>query len=156
MKDKSHLTAISRKTLPRPTRWLLNQGRVIVHPGVKVLDYGCGRCYKINPKEWDNYDPNFFQRAGGYKKNSYNLIICNYVLCVLPPEERLPVLKDIKALLAPYGVAYVTVRNDKPKQGWGVSSKGTYQGRIRKMPLPELYKNANFRIYLLTKDTELA
>lgn len=150
MKHKSHLTAISRKTLPRPTKWLLGKNKVVG----KVLDYGCGKCYAVNPAEWHSYDPYYF-RAGIRVGKLFDTIICNYVLCVLPPAERLAVLQEIQRFLKPEGIAYISVRNDKPKQGWGLSSKGTYQGRVRKLPLPLLYKNSSWRTYTLTKTTEL-
>ena len=152
MSDKSYLTAISRKTLPKPTQWLLDHGHMTVCPSVKVLDYGCGRCFDINPKEWDNYDPNFCEWTC---RSLYDQIVCNYVLCVLPRTERMPVLQGIQRLLKKHGRAFISVRNDKPKQGWGKSSKGTYQGRVAKLGLPLLYECDGFRIYMLTKATKL-
>lgn len=122
--------------------------------GIRVLDYGCGRCGNVNPSTWDNYDPHF-RPWSCWHKRSYHVIICNYVLCVIPRTERLDVLKDIQKRLTKDGVAYVTVRNDRPKQGWGVSSKGTYQGRVEKLPLALIHSNSDFRIYLLTKKTKL-
>jgi len=155
MTDKSHLTAISRKALPKPTQWLLKHGLVLERPnGLQVLDYGCGKCVSLNPKEWDNYDPHFRPWSCWHKK-SYHIIICNYVLCVLPRAQRMPILLDIQRHLKKNGVAYISVRNDKPKQGWGKSSKGTYQGRVQHLLLPTVHECASFRIYLLTRETKL-
>lgn len=149
LKHNSHLTAISRATLPRPTRWLMKKGLLVG----KVMDYGCGKCAKVNPPDWFNYDPyyqpNFFTGA------RYDTIICNYVLCVLPNAERMKVVKHIQTLLRLNGVAYIAVRNDRPKAGWGVSSRGTYQGRVRRLPLPLLYECSQFRIYQVTKEDRL-
>lgn len=149
MDSNSHLTAIARKTLPRPTRWLLDKGLIVG----SVMDYGCGKCGNINPPEWFNYDPhyqpNFFTGA------RYDTIVCNYVLCVLPREKRMDVVKHIQVLLRLNGIAYIAVRNDKPKNGWGVSSRGTYQGRVQKLPLYIIYENSQFRIYQLTKADKL-
>ena len=153
MKDKSYLTAITRRTLPTPTRWLMRQGRVLDHPVLPTLDFGCGKCDSVNPTSWDNYDPYF--HPDGIKNAPYMIIICNYVLCVKPESERLKILRHIRKLLSTYGVAYITVRNDKPKQGWGKNKRGTYQGRVRKLALPLLYENSQFRIYMLTKKTKL-
>jgi ATP adenylyltransferase len=151
MKNKSHLTAIARKTLPAPTRWLMKMG---VIQG-KVLDYGCGRCWAVNPKEWDNYDPHFEPDGLPLYNVNYDTIVCNYVLCVLPQEDRMDVLRIIKYLLTKDGMAFISVRNDRPDQGWGYSKKGTYQGRFRKNPLRQVYKCSGFRTYILTKNTEL-
>jgi len=157
MIDKSHLTAIGRRDLPVPTRFLIKNGYLVG----SILDYGCGKCHLINNKHFnaDGFDahPSFPQSASiRINMGRYNTIICNYVLCVVPLEERLPILRTIQTLLTDNGTAYISVRNDKPKNGWGVSSKGTYQGRVRKLMLPLLYKNSQFRIYTLTKQTVLS
>jgi len=161
MSDKSHLTAIVRKTKPVPTRWLLKHCPALNYTeaqfeelGIQVLDYGCGRCGPINFRTWDNYDPHY-RPWSIWHKRQYDIIICNYVLCVLPQEERLKVLRDIQKRLKPKGLAYISVRNDRPKNGWGRSSRGTYQGRVRKLGLPLYHECAGFRIYWLTKKTEI-
>lgn len=155
MEHKSHRTAITRKALPAPTRWLMSHIPVLMGADEKtlILDYGCGKCGPVNPKTWDNYDPHF-RPWSCWHKSRYDVIICNYVLCTLPEDEHLPVLLDIQKRLKKHGLAYITVRNDKPRQGWGLSSKGTYQGKVE-LPFALLYKNSQFRIYLLTKDTKL-
>lgn len=151
MKHNSHLTAITRKTLPVPTRWLLSQGLIV---GPRVLDYGCGKCYVpgINPIDWDNYDPYYHPLT---LSPGYNTILCNYVLCTLPAQERLKVLREIQFLLYSDGKAYISVRNDRPKQGWGVSSRGTYQGRVRGLPLKCIREVRDYRTYLLTPNNKL-
>lgn len=151
VKHNSHLTAISRKTLPVPTRWLIAKDLI----AGKVMDYGCGKCHSINPLGWHNYDPYHCPTVYWSWSDHYNTVICNYVLCTLPEEERLAVLQNLQRLLTKDGTAYISVRADKPKQGWGKSSRGTYQGRARKLPLPLVYKNSQFRIYQLTKTTKL-
>lgn len=155
MNHKSHLTAITRKTLPVPTRWLMKKGYVLNHLFLATLDFGCGKCHEINNKHFpcDGYDP--FFRPDGITRDKYNIIICNYVLCTLPAEERMAVLKKIKYLLSENGFAYIAVRNDKPKQGWGVSSRGTYQGRVRGLPLELIHENSQFRMYQMTKKTKI-
>ena len=144
----SHLTAITRKDFPVPTRWLMKQSLI----RGKVLDYGCGKCYTINPIKWDNFDPHYYPST---LIPGYDTILCNYVLCTLPADERLEVLQMIKFFLKSDGIAYISVRNDKPKQGWGISKRKTYQGRVRNLNLPLLYKNSHFRIYKLTANTKL-
>jgi hypothetical protein len=156
MSDKSHLTAIARKSLPLPTQWIIkNMG--LIGP---VLDYGCGKCHSVNNEHFkaDGYDPHF--RPDGIPEGvKYRTIICNYVLCVIPAEERTAILHKLQGLLMDgepdTAFALVSVRNDKPKNGWGKNKRGTYQGRVRKLMLPILYECAGFRIYLLTKDMEV-
>lgn len=162
MNDKSYLTAIPRKALPLPTRWLLkkkyvyrvnNEIAALTMP--TVLDFGCGKCKGVNPRGWFNYDPHYRPWDLSISKDFFDVVICNYVLCVLPRKQRLEVLNSIRGLLNNEGTAYISVRNDKPRQGWGKSSKGTYQGRVQNLDLPLLYECANFRIYTLTKATIL-
>jgi hypothetical protein len=155
MKHNSHLTAITRKALPTPTRWLIKEGKV--NPYLLVLDFGCGKCHSVNPARWVSYDPHY--RPDALKEWAgmhFPTIICNYVLCTLPKEDRLPILHEIQSLLTSIGEAFISVRNDRPKNGWGVSSKGTYQGRVEHLPGELIYKNSQFRIYRLTKDTRIA
>lgn len=152
LKHKPHLTAISRKTLPAPVQWLI---RWLNNPQpYKILDFGCGKCASINPPHWDSYDPYF--NPNGIKQKRYRTIFCTYVLCVLPKEERLTVLTQIQSLLSTNGTAYISVRNDRPKQGWGFSKRNTYQGRSTNLQLQLVYSNSMFRIYSLTKETDLS
>lgn len=156
----SHLTAISRKSLPVPVRWLLNMECLIVG---KVLDYGCGKCVKIN-RRWIlshylvkglvNYDPFYAPYEFG-PKEVFDTILCTYVICALPPEEELPILRHIQSLLAPNGMAFISVRNDKPKQGHGFSARGTFQRWVELPYLRLLHKNSQARIYLLTAGNKL-
>lgn len=159
MNNKSYLTAITRKDLPNPVKWLLaNQ---LIHGN--VLDYGCGKCKELNNyhfarqsevKHIDSYDPYYspddiIRPHGG--EGWYDVVLCTYVLCTLPEKDEKKVLKDIKPLLRPNGVAYITVRNDEPKQGWGESSRGTYQ---RNVELPSLYlfkQCCQYKIYLMMR-----
>jgi methyltransferase family protein len=134
----------------------MRQGYLLKHEFIPMLDFGCGKCHSVNNEHLhiDGYDPHY--RPDGIPEGKrYQIIVCNYVLCTLPKEERAAVLKKIQFLLSEGGVAYISVRNDKPKQGWGLSSKGTYQGRCEHVTPNLIYKNSQFRIYQLTKKTRL-
>lgn len=147
MQNKSHLTAIARKSLPGPTQWLLKKNLLIP----RVLDYGCGKAHEINNQHFkaDGFDP-FYRPDGITGSQVYNTIICNYVLCVLPTdEERREVLRNIQALLLHDGVAYVSVRADTPKKGHGWSSRGTFQAEVN-LNLPLIHECRAYRLYSLT------
>lgn len=140
-----------------PTRWLLEKGYVnAVAKAFKVLDFGCGKCHNINPPDWFNYDPHYMPMTLSAFRGQFDIILCNYVLCTLPEQERIQVLTEIQSLLTEKGVAYISVRADRPQQGWGLSSKGTYQGRCKHLPGELLHKNSQFRIYSLTKAARIA
>lgn len=161
MNSNSHKTAIVRKTLPVPTRWLLSQGMIHGH----VLDYGCGKCAEVNAlvlntapgvgsvTSYDPYwEPLALQKSA---RERFDVVLCNYVLCTLPIEAEKGVLRGIQDHLLPNGVAYVSVRNDVPKGGYGVSSKGTYQRRVDLSYLYMLRACTQYRIFLLTRDNKL-
>lgn len=152
-KNNFHLTAVARNALPLPVRWLLHNGLIHGH----VLDYGCGRCAELNKAlfvsskitslaNWDpHYAPSTILHTGGY-----DVVLCTYVLCVLPKYKEREILSNIRRYIAPNGVAYVTVRNDEPRGGYGLSSKGTFQRKVE-LDLFELRRCHQYRIYLLTK-----
>lgn len=146
----SHKTAIARKTLPVPTRWLLKQGLL----WGTVMDYGCGKCSGINPEGWVNYDPYWYKLDLTCWSGHFQTVVCNYVLCTLPKSQEKNVLREIQSLLRPSGVAYIAVRNDVPKGGYGKSSTGTYQRKVT-LKLPLVRNTSQYRIYQLTKDIKL-
>ena len=145
MVNNSYKTAIKRKGLPNPTRWLLYQGLL---KGT-VLDYGCGKCHEINNQHFvaDGYD-SYYRPEILIKR--YDTIICNFVLNTIESIfERVAIVQRIRKLLSSNGVAYVSVRNDKKKLN-GFTSRGTWQGYV--IPAGELIKEVpSYRIYRLTK-----
>lgn len=147
--NQSHLTAISRKSLPAPVKWIVNNSFIPFTNTTKVLDFGCGKCVSINPSNWDSYDPHY--QPDGIKHKKYDIILCTYVLCVLPRSERHSVLRQIQLLLKKSGIAFISVRNDRPRQGWGFSKRNTYQGRATNLPIHEYHSTSQFKIYLLTR-----
>lgn len=163
MNWNSHLTAIARTALPVPVRWLLSQGMIHGH----VLDYGCGKCKGLNDtvlvkapsvKSVDSYDPH--HAPDGIKEPNnhegwYDVILCTYVLCTLPEGPELDILRQIRKNLRKNGIAFVTVRNDEPKKGYGISSRNTFQRRVELPYLYELRKTTQYRIYVLNRDTQL-
>lgn len=144
MKNKSYLTAISRKQLPVPTRWLLSKNLITGN----VLDFGCGKCSSINPANWTSYDPHFAPiNISGSK---FDTIVCNYVINTLELPDQVKVLNEIKSLLSDNGVAYVSVRNDTPKNGWGYSSRETYQDKVEHLKCEIIRNTAQYRIFKIT------
>ena len=155
----SHRTAIARKSLPAPTRWLISKGLITGH----VLDFGCGKCKPLNDailtklpnvKSVTSYDPHW-EPDTCMIPYFYDVVLCTYVLCTLPEEAVSNILYRIQLALRPTGVAYITVRNDEPKNGYGISSLGTYQRRVVLDYLLEKRKCALYRTYMLTSSTEI-
>ncbi len=139
----SHLTAISRKHLSAPMRYLMTWGHVRFGDNKRILDYGCGRGQDAKRLHIDRYDPHYFPELPLERPD---IIVCSYVLNVLPKAREQVVLNEIRSLLKPYGVAYITVRRNIKKPGY--TSRGTYQRNVR-LNLPVVTENADFCIYRL-------
>lgn len=130
-----------------------------------VLDFGCGKCAEVNARVLNtapgigsvtSYDPFYAPDAlVRSKRKKFDVVLCNYVLCTLPKSEELLVLKTIQPYLSDSGIALISVRNDVPRGGYGLSSKGTYQRRVEIEYLYELRKCTQYRIYVLTRDCKL-
>lgn len=115
-----------------PTQWLVDHS--LVHPGMSVFDYGCGRGTDGKYLEAlgcrvGKYDPFYFPDPPT-DGDQYDLVTCHYVLNVIEdPVERTEVLANVIALLNPEGRAFVTVRGDV-KHLHGYTKAGTYQTLI--------------------------
>jgi ATP adenylyltransferase len=145
MTHNGHLTAIARKAPSQPMRYLYASGRL----QGRMLDYGCGRGTDAEAFGMEGFDP--FHRPE-LPAGPFDTVTCNYVLNVIPSEaERRAVLDSVLALLAPGGVAYVSVRNDtRSLNGW--TSKGTWQGDVGVPGATLLRSTSAFRLYELRKD----
>jgi hypothetical protein len=146
--NKSHLTAMTRKTLSAPMVWLDRQEAFTDHPPHKVLDYGCGKGSDADHFEFDKYDPFYFPT---FPTKKYEIITCNYVLNVLPDAaDRQKVIDNIIGLLESYGWAYFTVRSDT-KELKGLTKRGTYQGYHPPVHpnIEKFHKTSGYEIYYL-------
>ena len=143
MSSKGHLTAIKRKSLSLPCCYLRDEAKL----SDPILDYGCGRGFDADALFAEKYDPHYFPTR---PVGQFNTIYCNYVLNVIEDaENRYRVIADIYSLLAPKGVAYISVRNDRKRLN-GLTAKGTWQGYVE-LDLPVEKKCAGYVMYRLTK-----
>lgn len=149
MEDLSYKTAITRKKLSVPMKYLNDKGLI----QGRVLDYGCGKGFDANELGMDKYDPKFFPE---YPNPPYEVVTCIYVLNVESnPLERGNIERRIVSLLVPGGDAYIAVRNDKKNLN-GKTSKGTWQGYVEPSDDWDLIKTtARFRMYHFRKPIEL-
>lgn len=143
----SHLTAKRRKQPSYPTRYLLEQGRILG----KVLDFGSGlgadaRYLKQFGFDVVEYDPYY---APEYPHCRFDTILCHYVLNVLLPEEQPYVLMCVAELLHPHGRAYYTVRRDIPQDGFRLHrGHGVYvYQRTVHLPFNSVLRNGFCEIY---------
>jgi hypothetical protein len=154
MYDKSHLTAVARKKIPAPTRWLLSRG--FLNPAEEpILDYGCGKCHELNNLFFraDGYDP--YYRKDGIRLYAYKTIICNFVLNVIPSRnERFDLCNHVQALLSPNGRAFLSVRTDMEKlKGW--TKRGTWQGVVQPVGAIPFASGNGWAMYRMSKDAPL-
>jgi hypothetical protein len=138
----AHKTAITRKKLSKPARYLkdneLLRGR--------VLDYGCGRGGDTERIGCEGYDPHFRPEQPVGK---FDTIMCNFVLNVIEPPKAIErVIRDIQGRLTKYGTAFIAVRADR-KALVGRTSIGTWQGLVV-LDLPVVHRDSGVIIYALT------
>ena len=143
----SHLTAIDRKYLSFPAKFLLKnkllQGQ--------ILDFGCGygkdveilqrKGFKIK-----GYDPHYFP---DYPQGKFDTIVCIYVLNVLFPQVQNQVVMEISQLLKPNGTAYFAVRRDLKREGFRqhyIHHQPTYQCQVE-LPFSSLHQDQYCEIY---------
>lgn len=143
----SHLTAKERNGPSFPTKYLFNNNYL----KGEILDFGCGfgediKFLSKNGLNADGYDI-YYQPE--LKEKQYDVIICNYVLNVLLPEQQSEVLMRVSEILKPGGVAYFTVRRDLKYIGYRqhkIHQEYTYQCNVI-LPYKSVYKNENCEIY---------
>jgi len=116
-----------------------------------VLDFGCGFGKDVDflhQKGFDvqGFDPHYFPQ---YPSETFDTILCFYVLNVLFPEEQNQVLMQISSLLKPSGKSYFAVRRDIQKDGFRIHQlhgKPTYQCFV-KLPYKSIFLNENTEFY---------
>ena len=153
--NKSHLTAIKRKTLSLPMQWLVDNGHI--KKGDNGLDYGCGRGDDADALYFAGYDPhhrNVDLNAGGSDKAFFDVVTCNYVLNVIEDKnDRFAV--ECNLIFRARRKAFISVRNDIKLLN-GHTSKGTWQGVVepesKKWKLIET--NAKFKMWMYNASTE--
>ncbi|WP_373092654.1 methyltransferase domain-containing protein [Zhongshania sp.] len=144
-------TAIRRKALSVPMRWLLKEK--LLHGS--ILDYGCGRGddvrrLKDKRKFIVGYDPNHdsmdYWDMARYR---FDTITCNYVLNTVDEATGQRIINELRRLLHPQGTAYISVRRDIKKEG--MTSRNTYQRNVV-LDLPIVRETSTYCIYKLEKE----
>ena len=146
-----HKTAISRRGPSVPCKFLQSRLCFGYAGELSILDYGCGKGADIRylGRQGYNvigYDPHHFPvTIEGIK---FDIILCSYVLNVLPTHNRQEVIDDIKEALAPDGQAYITVRRDLPPEG--KDGRDCYQYNVE-LTLPIVKQTSSYCIYRLNR-----
>lgn len=150
---KSGRTAISRKALSVPVRWLEKRGMI----RSTIYDYGCGRGDDLRHLREKGYF------AGGHdpnhkpiEKESVDIclqvsdtVLCTYVLNVVQKHRgQDDILRQIKENLKDDAVAYITVRRDIKTEG--INKRGTYQRNVL-LNLPVVRETSTYCIYKMEK-----
>lgn len=132
-----HRTAIHRKGMSRPARWLQSAGLI----KGRVLDYGCGFGEDAQQLQCERYDPYY---APTPPTGLYDTVLCTYVLNVLQLAEQDEVIGRVRKLLVPNGHAYFTVRRDI-KEAY-TTERGNYQTPVW-LSLPVIREWSDRAIY---------
>jgi len=140
MKNKSYRSAIKRKKLSSPLRYLIEYSLI----RGRVLDFGCGRGDDAQSMNFDRYDPYYFPK---YPSGKYQTVVCNFVFNILSVRDQKIVINQLRELLKKGGKCYITVRRDF-RQDYKVAD---YMQRLVKLNLPSVYRGSDYEIYLLEK-----
>lgn len=140
--SNAHKTAIRRyRGLSTPMKVMCSQFKIFRNDDV-VLDYGCGRGEDADKLDFKKYDPHFFPNM---PEGQFDVVVCNYVLNVLPIDKQDELVAKILAKVKAGGKAYITVRRDVKKEGF--TTKGTYQRNVT-LNYPILFeRKGQFCIY---------
>lgn len=135
-------TAISRRGLSAPSAYLLDQGLLVG----RILDFGCGKgdLASFLAGDIEEYDPYYVpQRPRG----KFDVVVCNYVLCVLPKKARAKALQDARRYVRASGALYASVRRDLLSSQPG--TLGTRQFHLE-LTFPTLvHRRGQFEIYVI-------
>jgi len=118
MTTASRLTALSHtRQSSEPIRIIcrdkLAAHKTVLHFGTGMDRFATSDLLKSGCLEVVDYDPNFYPDPSVFKKK-YDVVIANYVLNILPPEERHNAYQLIKDALKDTGTAYLTVQGVWP------------------------------------------
>ena len=108
---------------------------------------GCGLGFDADQHGWDAYDPYY---RPGKPTGAYATIIVNHVANILTRASRAELLRTVNALLAPGGVAFISVARNIPASG-----KPGPRRRIQNyvvLTLPSVFADDEEEIYRLAKD----
>jgi hypothetical protein len=140
--SKPWLTAMPRRGLSAPARWLSEQGSIIG----RVIDYGCGRGTDAALLGAAGYDPHWRPDESVLLPGHYDTALCLFVLNVIRRgADRRKVLLALGRLLRPEGVAYIAVRNDRENL-LGLTARGTWQGWVT-LPFELVKRTTSYRLY---------
>lgn len=145
VRANAYRTAIARKALSAPVRYLQNEGLL----KGRVLDYGCGKGSDASLIGADKYDPHFFPTK---PRRKYDTIICVYVLNVVTPKDAAEIVESVRKLLKADGVAWFAVRRDIEIPH--ITARGTLQYNVNLPTDPHCARysfNNKFAIYRVTK-----
>lgn len=148
-KRLSASTAIRRTRPSAPLLWLMDRGLCFG----RILDYGCGYGADVlhleaNGIDVKGYDPYHYPLT---PDGSFDAVLCTYVLNTLPVQAVRPILMDLWGYLKDDGRAFITVRRDTPKSGWGFNKRGTFQ-RYVELPFRESFSNGQMVIYSASRE----
>lgn len=156
----SHKTAIHRNKPSLTVRMIENFGLI----KNRVFDFGCGtgkdvRYLKSKGFDVGFWDPFYFKEKSlsDFKPNSFQTVLCTYVLNVIHKDERIDAIGNIKKLLHKDGTVFFTVRTtqdilEKAKKnswkqsldGW-ITQKTTFQKGFTPEELELLIRDNGFR-----------
>jgi len=160
MEIKYWRTAIARRKPSLPLRKVIDRFSKVD----KILDYGCGRGFDIEYLKslgYDayGYDPYFskYNHPEILTPDTYDVVLCFYVLNIVLPEDRHKILENIKRVLKTGGRAYIAVRDKSEKiiglpfRDGVITITGTFQKTFSVSELEDLLRQHFSDVEVLSK-----
>jgi len=114
----SRMTALYHsRNASQPVKWLCQrnilQKKSVLHLGTGLDNPAKSHILESGCAEVADYDPNFYPDTSVLEKQ-YDAVIANYVLNIVPPDDRKDIYKLIRDTLKENGTAYLTVQGIWP------------------------------------------
>ncbi len=114
----SRMTALYHsKNASQPIKWLsqkkLLRGKSVLHLGTGLDNLAKQDLLASGCAEVTDYDPNFYPDTD-VLKTRYDAVIANYVLNIVPPDDRRNIYQLIYETVKPNGAAYLAVQGIWP------------------------------------------
>jgi len=114
----SRMTALYHsRNASQPVKWLCDkkclQGKSVLHLGTGLDNLAKQQLLESGCAEVTDYDPNFYPDTR-VLETQYDAVLANYVLNIVPPDERKNIYQLIRDTLKKDGTAYLTVQGVWP------------------------------------------
>jgi SAM-dependent methyltransferase len=134
--------AIRRQTVSRTAQLLKDRNLL----RGRILDYGCGFGFDADHFGWEAFDPHYRPTT---LEGLFDTVVCNHVANMLTRASRHKLFETIVTLLAPQGIAYLSVSRKIPTAG-KLGIRKRIQNHVV-LTLPSIVRDDELEVYRLER-----